>query len=329
MLKKLIFKKRNNEPSQSPTEIDPSAGPIPPGPPRVNPFPGLPVPPQPETGRRLPASRQRTAGACRRVISCCIAIVFLAMVLILMITFVLPRILVPTDPSLPLLLPPGKQELRIPRHLAGGIGALETVEALLLSLQEPLHIPELNSVARDLDKSESETTIVIEQTVEVALVECFAAAQRAEEAWIVGPTVYQSLDLVFRGPEGLAKQTLRRLKGPGKIKLERISKIISDEDTTMSEEVKAIEKGLENWKWFCKDESPRLASLYQRHEGLRQALQGLQRVQSHVEHGAVRELEHYLKRVQATRDAVGGNATIKGGQMRMLCGKVERAVNGY
>lgn len=332
MLKKIIFKKLNNEPSQSPTEIGPSAGPIPPGPPGVNPSPGLPVPPQPETGRRLPASRQRTAGACRRVIShsCCIAIFFLAMVLILMITFVLPRILVPTDPSLTLLLPPGKQELRIPRLLAGGIGDLETVEALLLSLQEPLHIPEMNSVARDLDKSESETTIVIEQTVEVALVECFAAAQRAEKAWIVGPTVYQSLDLVFRGPEGLAKQTLRRLKGPGKIKLERISKIISDEDTTMSEEVKAIEKGLENGKhWFCKDESPRLASLYQRHEGLRQALQGLQRVQSSVEHGAVRELEHYLKRVQATRDAVGGNATTKGGQMRMLCRKVERAVNGY
>lgn len=252
------------------------------------------------------------------------------MVLILMITFVLPRILVPDDPSLTWLLPPGKQEMRISRHLTGGIEDLETVEALLLSLQEPLHIPEMNLIARDLDKSESETTIVIEQTVEVALVECFAAAQRAEEAWIVGPTVYQSLDPVFRGPEDLAKQTLRRLKGPGKVKLERISKIISDEDTTISEEVKAIEKGLENWKhWFCKDQSPRLASLYQRHEGLRQALQGLQRVQRRVEDGAVRELEQYLKRVQATRDAVVGNATTKGGQMRMLCRKVERAVNGY
>ena len=304
-------------------EIDPSAGSDQPGPPSVNPFQDLPVPPQPETGRRHRAVCQRTAADC-------IAIFFLAMVLIPIITFVLPRILAPTDPSLIGLLPPGKQEMRISKHLARGIEDLETVEALLLSLQKPLHIPEINLVTRDLVKSESETTIVIEQTVEVALVECFAAAKRAEEAWIVGPTVYQSLDPVFRGPEGLAKQTLRRLKGPGTVKLERISKIISDENTTVSEEVKAIEKGLEDWKhWFRKDQSPRLASMYQRHEGLRQALQTLQRVQGRVEDGAVRELKQYLKRVQAMRDAVVGKATAKGGRMRMLCRKVKRAVNGY
>lgn len=254
------------------------------------------------------------------------------MVLILMITFVFPGILAPSDASLTRLLPPGKQEMRISKHLMRGTGDLQTVEALLLSLQEPLHIPEMDLLARDLDKTESETTIVTKQTVGIALVECFAAAQMAEEAWIVDPKMYQSLDPVFRGPEGLAKQSLRRLKGTGKIKLERISKIISDEDTTISEEVETIEEGLQNWKhWlaFCKDQRPRLASLYQRREGLRQALEGLQRVQSRVENGAIRDLERYLKRVRATRGAVVGNAAVKGGQMRMLCRNVERAVNGY
>ncbi|CAF9915917.1 MAG: hypothetical protein ALECFALPRED_010378 [Alectoria fallacina] len=68
--KKAIPRRPNNEPSQSPTEIDPSAGPIPPfyvhpanlipnpfrppplGTPGVNPFKGLPVPPKPGIDRR-------------------------------------------------------------------------------------------------------------------------------------------------------------------------------------------------------------------------------------------------------------------------------------
>lgn len=72
-----IPRSSNNEPSQSSTEIDPSAGsigrlyvdparltpdpfrPPPPGPPGVNPFINLPVPTQPGTGRR--GSRPRTA----------------------------------------------------------------------------------------------------------------------------------------------------------------------------------------------------------------------------------------------------------------------------
>ena len=68
--------------------------------------------------------------------------------------------------------------------------------------------------------------MITKQTVGIPLVAYFAAARMPKDAGIVDPTVYQSLGPVFRGPEGLAKQSLRRLKRTGKFKPERIAKII-------------------------------------------------------------------------------------------------------
>ena len=132
-----------------------------------------------------------------------------AIVLIPVIAFVLPRIRAPTETPLTRLLPPGKQAIRIPKFLVRGNQKLQTVEALLLSLQEPLRLPEIELLARDSDQGEPETAIVIKQTVEIVLAECVAAAHMAEEAWIVDLKVYQSVSSVFRGREGLAKQSPR------------------------------------------------------------------------------------------------------------------------
>ena len=263
-----------------------------------------------------------------------ISVFFLAMVLILMITFILLRILAPTDNTslTTRSLPPGKQQTRIANHLIRGTEDLKTAEALLLALHEPLRIPELSLLARDLDKTESETSIVAKQTVEIALVECFAAARAAEKAWIANANAYRGLDPVFRASEALAMQSLRRLNGSGRSRLERILKMVSDEDAAVSEEARAIEEDLRNgkrWLAFGTDQRPRLASLRRRREGLRRALEGLSRVQSRVEKGAIGDLERYLKRVQATREAVVGSVAVKGGQVRMLCKNVERAVDGY
>ena len=82
-------------------------------------------------------------------------------------------------------------------------------------------------LAQDFDQSESGTAIITKQTVGIALVAYYSTAARMpKDAGIVDLKVYQSLGPVFRGPEGLAEQSLRRLKGTGKIKPERIAKII-------------------------------------------------------------------------------------------------------
>ena len=84
-----------------------------------------------------------------------------------------------------------------------------------------------------------------------------------------------------------------------------------------------------DWLAFCKDQRPRPASFYQRHEGMRQAPEGLQRVRRRVEDVAIGDLERYQDRVQATRDAVAGNAMGNRRELGLLCMYVERAVNGY
>ena len=270
---------------------------------------------------------------------CCVTFCFPAFVFIPLIAFLLPKMWVPRDAPPTRLLPPGRQEMRIPELLARANEELRAVEALLLSLQEPLRLPEMELLARDLDKTESETIDITQQTVKIALVECFAAAHRAEEAKIFDPKVYQSLDPVFRSLESLAKQSLRRLKGTVKVKLKHVIRIIKDEDTSVLEEIHTIEQGLDwpwailqNWKHgfaFYEDQRPRLAGLHRRHEGMRQALEGLQRVRGRVEDGAIRDLERYLKRIRATRDVVGGDAGFNRSGLRKLCTQVERAMNGY
>ena len=62
------------------------------------------------------------------------------------------------------------------------------------------------------------------------------------------------------------------------------------------EEINAMQNR-EHWLAFRKDQRPRLTSSYQRHEGIRQALEGLPKVQRRVEDGATRDLERDLKRV--------------------------------
>ena len=117
-----------------------------------------------------------------------------------------------------------------------------------------------------------------------------------------------------------------------------MTKMIKDEDTSILEEIIAIEEGLGWPRVPCRGGktgslSARTKgqgrSLYQRHESMRQAPEGLQRVRHRVEDVAIGDLKRYLDRVQATRDAVVRNAMGNRRELGLLCTYVERAVNRY